>query len=234
MAKRKHSDTDVPDTTNVDSTPIGVAEKTQGGTLHTSKKARKSKGQTRKESHSDKENDKDDKDALPLIRRKRGRPRKIAHNGSHRWEFLVPVNVETAQDPVLTRGRTHKGDKFVKQPPVTEGPFHLSSKTTWAGFMEDIAKVAKITKEDLGGIISEMKWGFQKKATLPLTDIIGFQTMLQQVRGLKDPESAIIIVRLPASVGRHQRKAHEVVGNHNEVIDNRLDDGSMYGKKVRS
>ena len=142
--------------------------------------------------------------------------------------------VETAQDPVLMRGRTHKGDKFVKQPPVTEGPFHLSSKTTWAGFMEDIAKVAKITKEDLGGIISEMKWGFQKKATLPLTDIIGFQTMLQQVRGLKDPESAIIIVRLPASVGRHQRKAHKVVGNHNEVIDNCLNDGSMYGKKVRS
>jgi hypothetical protein len=144
------------------------------------------------------------------------------------------VYVETAQDPVLTRGRTHKGDKFVKQPPMTEGPFHLSSKTMWAGFMEDIAKVAKITKEDLGGIISEMKWGFQKKATLPLTDIIGFQTMLQQVRGLKDPKSAIIIVQLPASVGRHQRKAHEVVGNHNEVIDNRLDDGSMYGKKVRS
>ena len=133
------------------------------------------------------------------------------------------------------RGRTHKGYKFVKQPPVTDGPFHLSSKTAWAGFMEDVAKVAKIPKENLGAVISEMKWSFQKKATLPLTDVTGFQTMLQQVRGLKDAESAIIIVGLPASVGRQQRKAHGAVGNHNnlEVIDNHLDDGSMYGKKVR-
>jgi hypothetical protein len=66
VAKRKHGDTstDVPDTSNTDSTPR-VAEKTQGETLHTSKKARKSKGQTPKD--SDKEND---KDALLLIRRK--------------------------------------------------------------------------------------------------------------------------------------------------------------------
>ena len=57
-------------------------------------------------------------------------------------------------------------------------------------------KVVKIMKEDLGGIILEMKWGFQKKATLPLTDIMGFQIMLQQVGGLKNPKSAIIIVQL--------------------------------------
>jgi len=56
VAKRKHRDAraDVPDTSNM-----------QGETLHMSKKARKSKGQTPKD--SDKEND---KDALLLIRRK--------------------------------------------------------------------------------------------------------------------------------------------------------------------
>jgi ABC-type taurine transport system ATPase subunit len=114
---------------------------------------------------------------------------------------------------------------------MTDGPFHLSSKMTWAGFIENVAKVAKITKENLVAVIAEMKWSFQKKVLLPLTDVTDYQTMLQQLRGLKDAESAIIIVALPASA-KGQGKVHQAEGSCKELVDNRLDDGSMYGRKV--
>jgi hypothetical protein len=65
----------------------------------------------------------------------------------------------------------HKGDKFIKQPPLTDGPFHLSSKMTWPDFVENVVKVAKITKENLGPTIADMKWSFQKKTGLPLMDV---------------------------------------------------------------
>lgn len=79
---------------------------------------------------------------------------------------IGPGFVETA-----TRGQMHKGDKFIKQPPLTDGPFHLSSKMTWPDFVENVVKVAKITKENLGPTIADMKWSFQKKTGLPLMDV---------------------------------------------------------------
>ena len=91
----------------------------------------------------------------------------------------------------------------MKQPPITDGPFHLNLKTSWSDFIENVAKVTKITKESAVAAVTDMKWSFQKKAAFPLKDITGFQTMMQQVRGLKDVESAIIIVVLPVSASKH-------------------------------
>jgi hypothetical protein len=59
--------------------------------------------------------------------------------------------------------------------------------------------VAKILKENEHTTIADMKWSFQKKVVLPLKDIMGFQTMIQQGQGLKDANSTLIIVELPAS-----------------------------------
>jgi len=178
--KRKHDDTNGASDTEPAAEAAGSTKAVKP--VHASKKPKKSKGQKRKD-HSDKENGQsNNEDRLPVVhQKKRGRPRKVPEEANGSREFLVPVFVETARDPILTRGRTHKGDKFVKQLPLTDGPFHLSSKMTWPDFVENVVKVAKITKENLGPVIADMKWSFQKKTGLPLTDVTGFQTMLQQV-----------------------------------------------------
>lgn len=163
-------------------------------------------------------------------KRGRGRPRKAPHIVSRRKEFAVPVFIEIAQAPVLTRGKTPKGDKYMKQPPVTDGPFHLTPKMTWAEFMEQLSEVANIEKENTNSIVG-MKWSFQKKSPLPLKDATGFQTMMKQVRGLKEPDTAIIIVALPPTVNRC-RNDRETGGIDLEVPENRHNDGTMYGKKV--
>jgi hypothetical protein len=54
--------------------------------------------------------------------------------------------------------------------------------------------------------------------------------MLQQVQGLKDIDSAIILVALPPSASRRPRKALKT--DPQEIFDNRLDNESMYGQKV--
>jgi len=70
-------------------------------------------------------------DTLPTVvtervKKRRGRPPKTANVVHANKNFLVPVYLEIAQEPVLMKGKTYKGDKFVKQPPITDGPFHLT------------------------------------------------------------------------------------------------------------
>jgi hypothetical protein len=68
-----------------------------------------------------------DDDTLPKEKKRRGRPKTAnAPRARANKDFLVPVYLEIAQEPVLMKGKTHKGDKFVKQPPITDGPFHLT------------------------------------------------------------------------------------------------------------
>jgi hypothetical protein len=93
----------------------------------------------------------EDDDTLPNVvtiqaKKRRGRP-KAANVPRANKAFLVPVFLEIAQEPVLMRGKTHKGDKFVKQPPITDGPFHLTRKTTWEKFRKEVADIAGIDKE---------------------------------------------------------------------------------------
>jgi hypothetical protein len=177
----------------------------------------------------------DDSDTLPNIvtkrvKKQRGRP-KTANVASANKDFLVPIYLEIAQEPVLMRGKTHKGDKFVKQPPITDGPFHLTRKTTWEKFRKEVADIAGIDKENFGTISESLKWSFQKKCPLPLKDKMGFKTLMLQIKGMKDPDSAIIIVSLPPLTkhqSTHKACEHEI----NTFGDTQDDDGTIYGKKV--
>jgi hypothetical protein len=65
-----------------------------------------------------------------------------------------------------------------------------------------------------------------------LKEETGFQMLMSQVKGIKDPDSAIIIVSLPPLPKKRQvvRNAYET-----EAIassDGQRDDGTMYSKKV--
>lgn len=170
---------------------------------------------------------------LPVIapKRPRGRP-KATRIDSAKRDFLVPVYLEIAQDAVLTRGKTPKGDKWVKQPPRTDGPFELTRKMTWEKFTAEVAEIAHIGKENFGSICEDMKWSFQKKSPLPLKDEQGFKTLMSQIKGMKDPDSAIIIVTLPPIVNR--RLSERKVSNPEANLFNDVprDDGTLYGKKV--
>ena len=164
------------------------------------------------------------------VKKQRGRP-KTANGARANKDFLVPVYLEIAQEPVLMRGKTHKGDKFVKQPPITDGPFHLTRKMTWEIFRKEVADIAGIGKENFGTISEGLKWSFQKKCPLPLKDEMGFKTLMSQVKGMKDPNSAIIIVSLPPlAKSRSKHTAYE--SEINAFSDAQDDDGSIYGRKV--
>jgi hypothetical protein len=220
--KRKHSADESPQLSEAED---GPSKK---------KKPKKSKSNTQTPKKPGKK-DTEDNDTLPVIAtkpaKKLGRP-KTAKVDSTNKDFLVPVYLEIAQEPVLMRGKTHKGDRFVKQPPITDGPFHLTRKMTWEQFAAEVAEIAGIDKENFSIICEGLKWSFQKKNPLPLKDKTGFKTLMLQVRGMKDPDSAIIIVSLPPLANKRQsgRKAHE--SEANAFSDILRDDGTMYGKKV--
>jgi hypothetical protein len=177
----------------------------------------------------------EDDDTLPNVvtiqaKKRRGRP-KAANVPHANKAFLVPVFLEIAQEPVLMRGKTHKGDKFIKQPPITDGPFHLTRKTTWEKFRKEVADIAGIDKENFSTISEGLKWSFQKKCPLPLKDEMGFKTLMLQVKGMKDPNSAIIIVSLPP-LTPHQSGHKACESEINAFGDTQHDDGTIYGKKV--
>jgi hypothetical protein len=182
------------------------------------------------------EKDVEDDDPLPVIAtkqaKKRGRPKTTKADSTNK-DFSVPVYLEIAQEPVLVRGRTHKGDKFVKQPPIIDGPFHLTRKMTWERFVVEVTEIAGIEKENFSTVCEGLKWSFQKKRPLPLKDETGFKTLMLQVKGMKDPDSAIIILSLPPLANKPQsgRKARESEANH-VFSDGPHNDGTMYGKKV--
>ncbi|KAG2150929.1 hypothetical protein DEU56DRAFT_714345, partial [Suillus clintonianus] len=146
-------------------------------------------------------------------------------------DFSVPVYVEIAQPPVLERGKTPKGDKFVKQPPVSDGPFNITPKMSWHQFVDEIVVFANVERENID--MSSTKWSFQKKNPLPLKDAIGYETMKKQIRGMKDPDSAIIIVALTTPrPTKHGRQAAPVPIL--DIPEKRQDDhdGSLYGRKL--
>jgi hypothetical protein len=196
-----------------------------------------------KRKHSERSSDDDPSSDTPLPRKRgrprkkqpsdklppkpRGRPRKTIEDPESR-QFLVPVFVEIAVAPKLVRGRTPRGDKLVKQPPSIEGPFNLTPGMGWDAFITEIANVVGFDKENL--IVSTMTWSFQRKAVLPLTSEDGYKTMIQQIRVLKDPSAAIIVISLPAPWTKAIRSQNI---NDEEVLAMRHEDNSLWGKKVR-
>ena len=218
--KRKHW-TDQSPSSEAEDAPL-KKKKLETGTLTTTNQSRKGA---------------EDDDALlnavtKQVKKRRGRPKttNIPHANK---DFLVPVYLEIAREPVLMRGKTHKGDKFVKQSPITDGPFHLTRKMTWEKFRKEVADIAGIGKENFGTICEGLKWSFQKKCPLPLKDEMGFKTLMLQVKGMKDPDSAIIIVSLPPLANPSCQSGHKTCETEiNAFSDLQHDDGTIYGKKV--
>lgn len=91
--------------------------------------------------------------------------------------------------------------------------------------------MAGIEKENIDVAGMGMNWSFQKKAPLPLKDAIGFKTMMQQVQGLKEPDTAIIIIALPLTTNKSRRKG-QAEENDLEVSTCLQDNGTPYGTKV--
>jgi len=86
-------------------------------------------------------------------------------------------------------------------------------------------------KENFSTISEGLKCSFQKKPPLPLKDETGFRILMLQVKGMKDHNSAIIIVS-PPPPAKHQsgHKAHK--SEINASTDTQHDNGTIYGKKV--
>jgi len=215
-AKKRKYDSETSDSSNpseASESPVKAQvhkKKAKKASKVSSKKGRKASKKVSKEPQKKSKTVASDSDAsdtdnlLPVIMPKpQGCPPKSEQDVKTR-RFAVPVYVEVAQLPVLKRGKTFKGDRYVKQPATAEGPFTISQKTTWNDFLAEVAEVAGINAENINASITSMTWSFQKKNPLPLTGTSGFKTMVQQIKVLKDPESAIILVTL--LVPRHRAK----------------------------
>lgn len=105
-------------------------------------------------------------------------PSKIAKDLSTQ-KFSVSVFVEVAQPPVMTRGKTYKGDKLVNQPPIMERPFTMTYVMQWPEFLEEVAELAEIEEENVEVAIALMTWDFHKKNPLPLKGVSGYKMMVQ-------------------------------------------------------
>lgn len=140
----------------------------------------------------------DSDDALPTIVRKRGRgrPRKDKENQPPKG-FDVSVVIEVAQPLLHVKGKTYKGNKWVKQEPIKLGPFRFNESMSWLEFLEQVGKTAFITEHQM--VLSGMTWRTNKSANsaLPLTGPGGYQTMVQQLLSMKDPSSAVLIIGHP-------------------------------------
>lgn len=169
-------------------------------------------------------------DELPVVPKRRGRPPKPVSEANAR--FATPVFVEIAQAPTVQHAKNSAKDRFIKQAPKRAGPFELTEKMGWERFLRDIAEITDQQTENFD--TTSMSWSFQKKEMYPLTNAAGFKTMVTQVKSLKDPSSAIIVVSLP--IPKAQRTTIRAPQTMAEQLEQRLDrmpDDSLYGKKVR-
>jgi hypothetical protein len=141
----------------------------------------------------------------PPLKKKRGRPQKAVteDNTEKKRRFRVSVFVEVQKELLLVKGRTHRGNKYVPQEPWMMGPGALTHKVKWAGFLDLVAELSQAQKENIS--ISGMAWWWNKgssKATLPLTNEEGYQTMLQQIKASKMGDAGVIVVSMPKPKAR--------------------------------
>ena len=95
---------------------------------------------------------------------------------------------------------------------------------TWDTFLGEVSEVAGIEKKNLA--IASMTWNFQK-CLLLLANEEGYKAMIQQIRILRDPAAAIIVVSIPAP--KSTRVAHTTM---EADVENHKDNNSIWGKKV--
>ena len=127
--------------------------------------------------------------------------------------FAVAVFVLVAVPPKVVPGKTHKGDKTIKQDPITAGPFTLTRKTRWKDSVQLVAEAIDIQIENIS--LNAMTWHFQNKSShaLPLKSEDGFDVMRTQVKSHKDPSSQIIFVNHPMIKKRFEQDITPAV-NH--------------------
>ncbi|KAG5633996.1 hypothetical protein H0H81_003980 [Sphagnurus paluster] len=99
--------------------------------------------------------------------------------------------------------------------------------TPWAQFRQKVAETVHVELENLD--INEMSWSFQKKLALLLTCEEGYKVMLMQLKSLKDPLTAIILVYLPVPKAWQMRN-HDSESAEDVVLQE--EDNSQWGKKV--
>jgi hypothetical protein len=149
----------------------------------------------------------------PAPKRPRGRPRKTSDvtrkdrdekaglagkKAENLKEFSVVVYVEVAAPPKLHAGKTHRGDKMVPQAPQRCGPFSMFRKTKWSIFLENIAAVTGIDKENL--LLPGMTWRMQGKKEqdgLPLQSRDAFKAMRGILKNKTRKESPVLLVHHP-------------------------------------
>ena len=103
--------------------------------------------------------------------------------------------VEVALPPKLQAGKTHKGDKMVPQAPRRCGPFSMYRRTKWSNFLENIATVTGIDKENL--LLPGMTWRMQGKKEqdgLPLQSRDAFKAMRDILKNKARKESPVLLV----------------------------------------
>ena len=136
--------------------------------------------------------------------RPRGRPRKNPEVTSKdekndcEKEFSVVVYVEVAVPPKLHAGKTHKGDKMVPQAPQRCGPFSMFRRTKWTTFLENVAAVTDIDKENL--LLPGMTWRMQGKREqdgLPLQSKEAFKAMRDILKSKARKEQPVLLVHHP-------------------------------------
>ena len=90
---------------------------------------------------------------------KKTKKRGPGHPPAKKSPFAVPVFVLVAVPPKVVPGKTHKGDKMVKQDPVTTGPFTLMQKLRWMDFVQLVAKTIDVQMENVS--LNALTWHFQ-------------------------------------------------------------------------
>lgn len=154
-------------------------------------------------------------------KRPRGRPRKntevtsnLKARKSREKEFSVVVYVEVAVPPKLHAGKTHKGDKMVLQAPRRCGPFSMFRKTKWSNFLENIAAVTGIDKENL--LLPGVTWRMQGKKEqdgLPLQSRDAFKAMRDILKHKARKEQPVLLVHHPIATQPGGEKQSNIEGS---------------------
>ena len=104
----------------------------------------------------------DSDDELPIIaKRPPGRPPIDKENRPPKG-FDVSAVVEVSRPPLHVKGKTARGNKWVKQEPIRLGPFRFNDRTSWTGFQKQVRRTAYITEEQM--VLSGMMWHTNKSA----------------------------------------------------------------------
>jgi hypothetical protein len=160
----------------------------------------------------------------PAPKRPRGRPRKNSEvtrkdekaGKKVEKEFSVVVYVEVAVPPKLHAGKTHRGDKMVPQAPQRCGPFSMFRKTKWSIFLENVAAVTSIDKENL--LLPGMTWRMQGKKEqdgLPLQSRDAFKAMRDILKNKTRKESPVLLVHHPiVTAGKGEQTDVEGASGH--------------------